>query len=198
MIKFLLILLVVLVSPFSVAGDDFKTSEHNFNFQGDKLGLKVRSLYGSSYNHLEFGYKPWKPVEVGFRYAESGSTTESNYKLRHTLGKWWGVDMAHQLEYRTFSGDTTDYYRWRIIVGYKKKFGDNWAVWGKVQPRWKYYTANDLVNDGAIDDIKSQIGVDYTRNKVTFTPFIQVMNHGDAGGYRMDNTTLGTNLTIKF
>lgn len=198
MIKNLLIILAVLISPLAVSGDDFKTSEHNFNFQGKKLGLKVRTMYGDSYNHLQIGYKVWNALELSARLAEDGDTTETRYQATHTLGKWSNVDLAHQLEYRTFDGTETDYYRWRIILGYNKKFGDNWTVWGKIEPRWKYFTANDLANDGAIDDIKTQIGVDYTRDKVTFTPYIQVMNHGDDGGYRMNGTTLGTNFTVKF
>jgi hypothetical protein len=198
--KYLLTTIILVFSTSLFASDtDFTKSEHNWNFKGKKVGVNVRTYFQDDYEHVELKYKLNKKFEVALRLAEEGDLRENRYKLTHKIGKFGGIGLAHRIEYRAYDGTKTDYYRYRLIFSKKVKMSNNVQLWGKVQPRWKYYNTDGKTNDSKVDDVKTQVGFDYKINKYTSVgPYIEYLTLGSEDDFTKKSTMLGTKFTVKF
>ena len=179
------------------ADDNWNTSEHNYNINGDKWGLEIRAVGNDDYDHVEGSLKLTDSLTAAVRYAEDGETTEIRPKLTHSLLSVGPVGLKHRIEYRYFEGNTTDdSWRYRIIA--KMDVG---PIWVKAQPRWTL--GGDQKTDAKIDDIKYEAGYDWTLSSTettsaVFTPYIQYQTSGDEGDYAKEHMILGTRLQVKF
>ena len=179
------------------ADDNWNTSEHNYNINGNKWGLEIRAIGNDDYDHVEGSLKLTDSLTAAVRYAEDGETTEIRPKLTHSLLSVGPVGLKHRIEYRYFEGDATDdSWRYRIIA--KMDVG---PIWVKAQPRWELGGNN--TNDMKIDDIKYEAGYDWTLSSTettsaVFTPYIQYQTSGDEGDYAKEHMILGTRLQVKF
>lgn len=179
------------------ADDNWNTSEHNYNVNGDKWGLEIRAVGNDDYDHVEGSLKLTDSLTAAVRYAEDGETTEIRPKLTHSLLSVGPVGLKHRIEYRYFEGNTTDdSWRYRIIA--KMDVG---PIWVKAQPRWTL--GGDQKTDAKIDDIKYEAGYDWTLSSTettsaVFTPYIQYQTSGDEGDYAKEHMILGTRLQVKF
>lgn len=179
------------------ADDNWNTSEHNFNINGNKWGLEIRAIGNDDYDHVEGSLKLTDSLTAAVRYAEDGETTEIRPKLTHSLLSVGPVGLKHRIEYRYFEGNTTDdSWRYRIIA--KMDVG---PIWVKAQPRWTL--GGDQKTDAKIDDIKYEAGYDWTLSSTettsaVFTPYIQYQTSGDEGDYAKEHMILGTRLQVKF
>jgi len=179
------------------ADDNWNTSEHNYNVNGDKWGLEIRAVGNDDYDHVEGSLKLTDSLTAAVRYAEDGETTEIRPKLTHSLLSVGPVGLKHRIEYRYFEGNTTDdSWRYRIIA--KMDVG---PIWVKAQPRWTL--GGDQKTDAKIDNIKYEAGYDWTLSSTettsaVFTPYIQYQTSGDEGDYAKEHMILGTRLQVKF
>jgi len=179
------------------ADDNWNTSEHNYNINGNKWGLEIRAVGNDDYDHVEGSLKLTDSLTAAVRYAEDGETTEIRPKLTHSLLSVGPVGLKHRIEYRYFEGNTTDdSWRYRIIA--KMDVG---PIWVKAQPRWTL--GGDQKTDAKIDDIKYEAGYDWTLSSTettsaVFTPYIQYQTSGDEGDYAKEHMILGTRLQVKF
>lgn len=179
------------------ADDNWNTSEHNYNVNGDKWGLEIRAVGNDDYDHVEGSLKLSDSLTAAVRYAEDGETTEIRPKLTHSLLSVGPVGLKHRIEYRYFEGNTTDdSWRYRIIA--KMDVG---PIWVKAEPRWTL--GGDQKTDAKIDDIKYEAGYDWTLSSTettsaVFTPYIQYQTSGDEGDYAKEHMILGTRLQVKF
>lgn len=179
------------------ADDNWNTSEHNYNVNGDKWGLEIRAVGNDDYDHVEGSLKLTDSLTAAVRYAEDGETTEIRPKLTHSLLSVGPVGLKHRIEYRYFEGNTTDdSWRYRIIA--KMDVG---PIWVKAEPRWTL--GGDQKTDAKIDDIKYEAGYDWTLSSTettsaVFTPYIQYQTSGDEGDYAKEHMILGTRLQVKF
>lgn len=179
------------------ADDNWNTSEHNFNINGNKWGLEIRAIGNDDYDHVEGSLKLTDSLTAAVRYAEDGETTEIRPKLTHSLLSVGPVGLKHRIEYRYFEGNTTDdSWRYRIIA--KMDVG---PIWVKAEPRWTL--GGDQKTDAKIDDIKYEAGYDWTLSSTettsaVFTPYIQYQTSGDEGDYAKEHMILGTRLQVKF
>ena len=179
------------------ADDNWNTSEHNYNINGNKWGLEIRAVGNDDYDHVEGSLKLTDSLTAAVRYAEDGETTEIRPKLTHSLLSVGPVGLKHRIEYRYFEGNTTDdSWRYRIIA--KMDVG---PIWVKAQPRWTL--GGDQKTDAKIDDIKYEAGYDWTLSSTettsaVFTPYIQYQTSGDEGDWAKEHMILGTRLQVKF
>ena len=179
------------------ADDNWNTSEHNYNVNGDKYGLEVRTMGNDDYDHVEGSLKLSDSLTAAVRYAEDGETTEIRPKLTHSLLSVGPVGLKHRIEYRYFEGNTTDdFWRYRIIA--KMDVG---PIWLKAEPRWTL--GGDQTTDAKIDDVKWQAGYDWTlssdeNSSAVLTPYVQYVTAGDEGDWAKTEMILGTRLGIKF
>jgi len=179
------------------ADDNWNTSEHNFNINGDKWGLEIRAIGNDDYDHVEGSLKLTDKLTAAVRYAEDGETTEIRPKLTHSLLSVGPVGLKHRIEYRYFEGDATDdSWRYRIIA--KMDVG---PIWVKAQPRWEFGAGK--TGDMKIDDIKWQAGYDWTldadeNSSVVFTPYVEYLTAGEDGDWAKEHMILGTRLAVKF
>ena len=179
------------------ADDNWNTSEHNYNVNGDKWGLEIRAVGNDDYDHVEGSLKLTDSLTAAVRYAEDGETTEIRPKLTHSLLSVGPVGLKHRIEYRYFEGNTTDdSWRYRIIA--KMDVG---PIWVKAQPRWTL--GGDQKTDAKIDNIKYEAGYDWTlssteTSSAVFTPYIQYQTSGDEGDWAKEHMILGTRLQVKF
>ena len=179
------------------ADDNWNTSEHNFNINGNKWGLEIRAIGNDDYDHVEGSLKLSDSLTAAVRYAEDGETTEIRPKLTHSLLSVGPVGLKHRIEYRYFEGNTTDdSWRYRIIA--KMDVG---PIWVKAQPRWTL--GGDQKTDAKIDDVKWQAGYDWTlssdeNSSAVFTPYVQYVTAGDEGDWAKTEMILGTKLQVKF
>ena len=179
------------------ADDNWNTSEHNYNINGDKWGLEIRAIGNDDYDHVEGSLKLTDSLTAAVRYAEDGETTEIRPKLTHSLLNIGPVGLKHRIEYRYFEGaETDDFWRYRGIA--KVALGN---MWGKVEPRWTLGGNN--TNDMKIDDIKWQAGYDWTlssteTSSAVFTPYVEYLQGGDQADWAKTHMILGTRLQVKF
>ena len=179
------------------ADDNWNTSEHNYNINGNKWGLEIRAVGNDDYDHVEGSLKLTDSLTAAVRYAEDGETTEIRPKLTHSLLSVGPVGLKHRIEYRYFEGNTTDdSWRYRIIA--KMDVG---PIWVKAQPRWTL--GGDQKTDAKIDNIKYEAGYDWTLSSTettsaVFTPYIQYQTSGDEGDWAKEHMILGTRLQVKF
>jgi len=179
------------------ADDNWNTSEHNYNVNGDKWGLEIRAVGNDDYDHVEGSLKLTDSLTAAVRYAEDGVTTEIRPKLTHSLMSIGPVGLKQRIEYRYFEGNTTDdFWRYRIIA--KMDVG---PIWLKAEPRWTL--GGDQTTDAKIDDVKWQAGYDWTlssdeNSSAVLTPYVQYVTAGDEGDWAKTEMILGTRLGIKF
>ncbi len=178
------------------ADDNWNTSEHNYNINGDKWGLEIRAVGNDDYDHVEGSLKLTDSLTAAVRYAEDGETTEIRPKLTHKIMKVGPLSLAHRIEYRYFEGVKDDNWRYRGIIGLKAG-----SAWVKLQPRWEFGAGK--TGDAKIDNVKWQTGYDFTLSKsetsaVKFTPYVEYQTDGEDGDWAKKHMILGTKLSVKF
>jgi len=178
------------------ADDNWNTSEHNYNINGDKWGLEVRTIGNDDYDHVEGSLKLSDSLTAAVRYAEDGETTEIRPKLTHSLMSLGPIGLKHRIEYRYFEGVQDDNWRYRFILK-----ADVGPIWVKAQPRWEFGAGK--TGDAKIDDIKYEAGYDWTlsadeNSSAVFTPYIQYQTAGEDGDWEKEHMILGTRLSVKF
>ena len=178
------------------ADDNWNTSEHNYNINGDKWGLEVRTMGNDDYDHVEGSYKLTDSLTAAVRYAEDGTDTEIRPKLTHSVFSAGPISLKHRIEYRYFEGVKDDNWRYRGIV--KAKLGNAWL---QFVPRWEFGAGK--TGDMKIDDIKWQAGYDWTldadeNSSVVFTPYVEYLTAGEDGDWAKEHMILGTRLAVKF
>jgi len=175
---------------------NWNTSEHNYNINGDKWGLEVRTMGNDDYDHVEGSYKLTDSIELGLRYAEDGTDTEIRPKLTHSVFSAGPISLKHRIEYRYHEGVADDNWRYRGIV--KAKLGNAWLAF---VPRWEFGAGK--TGDAKIDDIKWQAGYDWTldadeNSSVVFTPYVEYLQEGEEADWVKTHMILGTRLSVKF
>ena len=178
------------------ADDNWNTSEHNYNINGDKWGLEVRTIGNDDYDHVEGSLKLTDSLTAAVRYAEDGTDTEIRPKLTHSIISAGPISLKHRIEYRHFEGVKDDNWRYRGIV--KAKLGNAWATF---VPRWEFGAGK--TGDAKIDDIKWQAGYDWTldadeNSSVVFTPYVEYLTAGEDADWAKTHMILGTRLAVKF
>ena len=189
------------------AGEDWKTSEHNWNIQYKDFGLNVRNKYRSDYDHAELSWKIGKSIQLALRAAENDGEREYRPKLTHKVYSWFQdrdengdggifkLTLKHRVEYRHHESETKDdNWRYRLIAKMSANLGDKLQAWAKVQPRWEFGTGKK--DDMKIDDIRNQVGLKFKiTEQASFSPYIDYVTDKD---FKNGTAQVGTALTFKF
>jgi len=154
--KKLLFIIIIFLHPQAHAAyeSNFKQSFGNFY-------LKERKSTASE--HIEVGVKDFHGVEVTYRYANLGTTTESRIKFTKKWSTYKNFSLSTRTEYRSFN-NKSNYWRARLILEMNVPLSENFSLWGKFDPRWSFK------KNGVNADSRHQIGVKYRNLILAYEP----------------------------
>jgi hypothetical protein len=174
------------------ASEDFDTFQLDTQVSVGDFSAEYRKVINSDYDHVELGYSPINRLTVSFRYAETGGETEYRGRMTYTLVEnFHGFYLKPRIEYRGFE-NSTDYFRFRPIVGYQTSLSTNTKAFVEFTPHFCFGSGQKGFN---FCKTKTELGVKIgVLDRVDIVPFVRLDTDDK---FNQNNFIGGTKIAIR-